>query len=240
MQIVYGESKMDGNTHHGSIISQDNARTLAHELGHKAGQYHIYDQESKVSNTSENKDNLFNSRENPNEVNQRESKKKKEIFLKIYLIRNMKNLIILILYLLIISCKEKINSLTPPINQDSVITMSSVSNYDSIAKLVKTKGDTLAYSELFYFLKDSNKRDRTDTLMHYSKIMAEKFNNEQAYLDYFKALCEKYDIEVNFGDYSSIDISLMDKSSKQKAKSWLNKMLEKKIISKDQFDSIKK
>ncbi len=39
MQIVYGESKMDGNTYHGSIISQDNARTLAHELGHKAGQY---------------------------------------------------------------------------------------------------------------------------------------------------------------------------------------------------------
>lgn len=68
MQIVYGESKMDGNTYYGSIISQDNARTLAHELGHKAGQYHIYDQESKVSNTSENKDNLFNSGENPNEV----------------------------------------------------------------------------------------------------------------------------------------------------------------------------
>lgn len=152
----------------------------------------------------------------------------------------MKNLVILIFCLLIVSCKEKITPLTPPINQDSVIAISSISNYDSIANLVKAKGDTLAYNELFYFLMDSNKEDRTDTLMHYSKIMAEEFNNEVAYLDYFKALCEKYDIEVDFGNYSSIDISSIDKSQKGKAEDWLNKMLEKKIISKEQFDSIKK
>lgn len=142
--------------------------------------------------------------------------------------------------LLIVSCKEKVNTLEPPMNQDNVTTMSSISNYDSIVNLVKTKGDTLAYSELFYFLKDSNKRDRTDTLMYYSKIMAEKFNNESAYLDYFEALCEKYDIKVDFSNYSSIDISSMDKTSKQKAENWLNDMLEKRIISKEQFDSIKK
>jgi hypothetical protein len=152
----------------------------------------------------------------------------------------MKYLIILTVSLLIVSCKEKVNTLEPPMNQDNVTTMSSISNYDSIANLVKTKGDTLAYSELFYFLKDSNKGDRTDTLMYYSKIMAEKFNSENAYLDYFEALCEKYDIKVDFSNYSSIDISSMDKTSKQKAENWLNKMLEKKIISKEQFDSIKK
>ncbi|WP_223560440.1 hypothetical protein [Chryseobacterium lathyri] len=88
---------------------------------------------------------------------------------------------------------------------------------------MKTKGDTLAYSKLFYFLKDSNKGDRTDTLMYYSKIMTEKFNSENAYLDYFEALCEKYDIKVDFSKYSSIDISSLDKSSKIKAESWLNK-----------------
>ncbi|KMQ58734.1 hypothetical protein ACM40_17255 [Chryseobacterium sp. BLS98] len=152
----------------------------------------------------------------------------------------MKSLIILMVSLLIVSCKEKVNTLEPPMNQDNVTTMSSISNYDSIVNLVKTKGDTLAYSELFYFLKDSNKRDRTDTLMYYSKIMAEKFNNESAYLDYFEALCEKYDIKVDFSNYSSIDISSMDKTSKQKAENWLNDMLEKRIISKEQFDSIKK
>jgi len=152
----------------------------------------------------------------------------------------MKNLGIILLSLLIISCKEKVDSVEPPINQDDVITMSSISNYDSIANLVKIKGDTLAYSELFYHLKDSDKISRTDTLMYYSEIMAEKFNNEQAYLDYFKALCEKYDIEIDFGNYSSINISSMDESSKQKAENWLNKMLEKKIISTEQFDSIKK
>lgn len=144
------------------------------------------------------------------------------------------------LSLLIVSCKEKVTSSTSQINQDKIITISSISNYDSIINLVKTKGDTLAYSELFYFLMDSNKEDRTDTLMHYSKIMAEEFNNEGAYLDYFKALCEKYDIEVDFSNYSSINISSMDKSSKGKAENWLNKMVEKKIISKEQFDSIKK
>lgn len=152
----------------------------------------------------------------------------------------MKNLVILMLSLFLVSCKEKATPSTPPINQDQVFTMSSISNYDSITNLVKTKGDTLAYNELFYHLKDSDKISRTDTLMYFSKIMAEEFNNEGAYLDYFKALCEKYDIECDFGNYSSIDISSMDKSSKQKAESWLNKMLEKKIISKEQFDSIKK
>lgn len=152
----------------------------------------------------------------------------------------MKNLVILMLSLLLVSCKEKATPSTPPINQDQVFTMSSISNYDSITNLVKTKGDTLAYNELFYHLKDSDKTSRTDTLMYFSKIMAEEFNNEGAYLDYFTALCEKYDIECDFGNYSSIDISSMDKSSKQKAENWLNKMLEKKIISKEQFNSIKK
>jgi len=152
----------------------------------------------------------------------------------------MKNVIILIISLLIVSCKEKVVPPKSKINQDEVITMSSISNYDSITNLVKTKGDTLAYNELFYFLMDSNKEDRTDTLMYYSKVMADKFNNEGAYFDYFKALCEKYDIDIDFGNYSSIDISSMSKSSKGKAENWLKKMLAKKIITKEQYDAIKK
>ncbi|MBL1220989.1 hypothetical protein JET18_09080 [Chryseobacterium sp. L7] len=149
--------------------------------------------------------------------------------------------IVILMVLSIFSCKEKVTSPSlETVNQDDVITMSSISNYDSISNLVKTKGDTLAYNELFYHLKDSDKISRTDTLMYFSKIMAERFNNKHAYIDYFEALCEKYDIEVDFSNYSSINISSMDKSSKQKAENWLKKMLEKNIISKEQFDSIKK
>lgn len=141
----------------------------------------------------------------------------------------------------LLSCKDKIISPLPtPVNQDDVITMNSISNYDSISNQVKTKGDTLAYNKLFYFLMDSNKEDRTDTLMYYSKIMADKFTYERAYFDYFKALCEKNNIEADVGNYSSIDISSMDKPSKEKAEKWLKKMLEKNIISKEQFDLIKK
>ncbi|KFF10108.1 hypothetical protein IW15_21455 [Chryseobacterium soli] len=110
----------------------------------------------------------------------------------------------------------------------------------TLFNLVKGKGDTIAYSKLFYFLMDSNKEGRTDTLIYYSKIMAEDFNNEGAYLDYFKAICEKYDINVDFGNYSSIDISPMNKFSKEKAENWLKKMLAKKIITKEQYDAIKK
>jgi hypothetical protein len=152
----------------------------------------------------------------------------------------MKILIALIISLLVVSCKEKVTPPVSPINQDEVFTMSHISNYDSISKLVKTKGDLNAYDELFYFLMDSNKEDRTDTLMYYSKIMSEKFNSERAYLDYFKALCEKYNINVDLSNYSSVDISSIDMSAKKKAENWLKKMLEKKIITQEQYDSVKR
>ncbi len=67
MELINGETKMDGNTYDGDITSKDDPRTIAHELGHKAGQVHIFDESSKISNTVENKNNLFNSKENPNE-----------------------------------------------------------------------------------------------------------------------------------------------------------------------------
>jgi len=68
MQIVNGETKMDGNTCDGEVTSKDNPRTLAHELAHKAGQDHIFDETSKIANTVENENNLMNSGNNPNET----------------------------------------------------------------------------------------------------------------------------------------------------------------------------
>lgn len=151
----------------------------------------------------------------------------------------MKKIVILTLMVLLNSCKKK-ETFDKPASQDEVITMSNISNYDSITKLVKTKGDTLAYDELYYFLMDSNKEDRTDTLMYYSKIMAEKYNSDLGYFYYFTALCEKYDIPFKDANYSSINISSLDKSSKRQAEDWLKKMLEKKVITQEQYESVKR
>lgn len=113
-------------------------------------------------------------------------------------------------------------------------------DYDTLINRVKIKGDRDAYDEIFYYLMDSNKAERTDTLMIYSKIMAEKYNYDKAYFDYFVAFCEKHGFEANFSQYSNIDISKMEQESRKEATDWLNKMVNKKIISEQKYDSIKK
>lgn len=113
-------------------------------------------------------------------------------------------------------------------------------DYETLINNVKFKGDTLAYDELFYHLMDSDEISRTDTLMYYAKIMTEKYNYEKAYNDYFKALCEKYSIYVDYSNYSSINISSLDKSSKKEIEDWLKKMLEKNVITKVQYGSVKR
>ena len=126
-------------------------------------------------------------------------------------------------------------------NQDKVITMNSLSgDYDSIVNRVKNFGDKEAYSELFYYLKDSNFAERTDTLMIYSKIMAEKHNNENAYIDYLDAITEKYNVKKDLGNYSTIDISKLEPKEKKQITNWLNKMLQNKIISQKEFNEVKK
>ena len=58
---TYGHTEDDGNIYDGKVVSKDSPRTLAHELGHKAGLPHIFSEHSKVPNTAENKKNLINS-----------------------------------------------------------------------------------------------------------------------------------------------------------------------------------
>lgn len=151
----------------------------------------------------------------------------------------MKAIIILILIITLNSCQEK-KAFDKSLEHDEIVSINNISNYDSITNLVKSKGNVDAYDELYYFLMDSNKEDRTDTVMYYSKIMAEKYSNEAAYYNYFKALCEKNDVEVNFSNFSEINISKMETSSKNKAEDWLKKMSEKKIITQEQYNAIKK
>lgn len=140
---------------------------------------------------------------------------------------------------IIFSCKK-----THPIeknNNEKAITINQITtNYDTLIKRVVNKGDVDSYNELFYGFMDANQIERTDSVMKYSRIMAEKFNNESSYLDYFEALCRKYDVLIDYKDYSSIDISKMNKASKKQALDWLNKMLKDNIITKNQYDSIKK
>lgn len=152
----------------------------------------------------------------------------------------MKIIIITILIGILNSCQKK-EVFDKPIKQDEVITMNEITtDYDTLINRVKFRGNTDAYDELFYHFMDSDKIARTDTLMYYSKIMAEKYNYEKAYIDYITALCEKNNMKFNFSDFSTINVALMDKSSKKKVEDWLEKMLEKMVITQEQYNSVKR
>ena len=155
----------------------------------------------------------------------------------------MKNILILItMVLLIISCqKKKEIDTTKEIEYDEIFTISQITtNYDTLIKRVKNEGNEDAYDELFNGFMDSNLAERTDSVMIYSKIMAEKFNYEKAYYDYFEAFGKKNDVEIDFSDYSKIDISKLKKNTKKETTDWLKNMIKEKIITKQQYDSIKK
>jgi len=152
----------------------------------------------------------------------------------------MKNIFSFIIIFLLFSCKKE-NNIVTPIIHENVTTMISISdNYDSITTKVKKLGDEEAYSELFYHLKDSNFEGRTDSLMVYSKIMAEKYHFEKAYIDYLDAITEKYGIENDIGNYSTINLSQLKSKEKQEIIDWLSKMVEKGIITEKQFQEVKK
>ncbi len=138
------------------------------------------------------------------------------------------------------ACQER-KTLKKSSKQNDVVTMNQMTtDYYTLIQQVTNDGNENAYNELFYSFMDSNKAERTDSLMIYSKIMAEKFKYEKAYFDYFKALCEKHNIDIDYPNYSSIDISSMEKLPNKEAINWLNKMKNEKIITIEQYNSIKK
>lgn len=125
------------------------------------------------------------------------------------------------------------------IDQDEVVTMNAIrTNYDTLVNRVKKMGDEDAYLELFYDFKESAIEVRTDSVMVYAKIMALQHNYERGYYDYLQALYEKYN--VDYSDSSKIDISKLDKVSKKPIEDWLKLMLDKKIMTKKDFDAIKR
>ncbi|KFF22680.1 hypothetical protein [Chryseobacterium sp. JM1] len=152
----------------------------------------------------------------------------------------MKIIATLILTVLFISCHKK-ETFDKPKDTDTIVTMNQITtNYDTLIKRVKCKGDIDAYDEMFFSFMDSNEAERTDSLMIYSKIMAEKYHNKKAYLDYFVALCEKYNVHVDYSNYSTINLSKMESFSKKQAEDWLKKMLEKKVITQEQYNSVQR
>jgi hypothetical protein len=147
---------------------------------------------------------------------------------------------LLISFLILISCQK--NQKTEKSKaEEKVISISQITtNYDTLINRVKKSGNEDAYYELFYGFKDSNETERTDSLMIYSKIMAEKYNYEKAYFDYFEAFCEKNNMKVDFSNYSTININLLEKKSKKDVIEWLNLMLKRKIITEENYKAIKK
>ena len=153
----------------------------------------------------------------------------------------MKKILIIQVIFLIISCKNEIKT-KPEIDNVEIeegVTISQItSDYDSLICRVKYQGDIDAYDELYYGFMDANEIERTDSVMYYSKIMAEKYNNEKAYFDHLKAICDKNKIEFSNVNLSILNISKLNQDSKKQIEDWLKKMLDKKIITQKQYDSV--
>jgi hypothetical protein len=162
----------------------------------------------------------------------------------------MKNRIVFLLLLLsFISCKKKTEQKEEvkkanklyEVTQDNVITMNTMTTpYDTLIHRIKNSGDRDSYDELFYSFMESTNKVRTDSTMFYSKIMAKKYHYERAYYDYFSALCEKYNVQENYENFSKINISKMDKVSRKQADDWLQLMLDRKIITEKDFKAVKR
>ncbi len=158
----------------------------------------------------------------------------------------MNKILGLVFLLCLISCKENVEQVQTQkenniekINQDEVRTISSrTTNYDTLINRVKKHGDVDAYDELFYSFKDCCFRESTDSVMVYAKIMAENFNYERAYYDYYDAILEKHGIDHT--NFPQIDISKMEKKEKQKLENWFKFMIERKQINQQTLDSIKR
>ena len=140
--------------------------------------------------------------------------------------------IFLMMMTIILGCQKVKQEKIVSINQNK-------SDYKNLIKQVKLKGDTIAYQEICYVFFDSNFEEKTDSMMYYSKIMVDKYKYKSAYFDYLDALCLKNNVSNENGHFK-IDIRNLKQSKKVDITSWLNKMLSEKIITKKQYDLVKK
>lgn len=146
------------------------------------------------------------------------------------------------------SCKENIHTPnnniandTVEVNPEEVITMNELTtNEDTLIYRIREKGDRDSYDELFYNMMETVEPVSTDSVMFYAKIMAEKFQYEKAYFDYLQALCRKSNISYDYGNYSTLSLVKMDSASRKLAEEWLAKMVKNNLITREEYDLIKK
>ncbi len=123
--------------------------------------------------------------------------------------------------------------------QDKLVSINQItSNYDSLISKVTVKGDTNAYNELFYGLIELDEKERVDSILYYSNIMADKFGYPMAYFDYLRTICEKN--KIKFDRLSNLDLTNANERSKKTIVDWLDRMLLDKVITKEEFDLVKK
>lgn len=151
------------------------------------------------------------------------------------------NMLIILIPAILVSCKGPSPSQEKEGEKEGVVSINQVSNmHDSLIHKIRIKGDTNAYDELFYGFIDSNKTERTDSILRYARVMAEAFKYERAYFDYLKALCEKNMIESHWDNLSDLNLTNLDENSKAPIISWLRQMLKDEVITQDEFDSVEK
>jgi hypothetical protein len=145
-----------------------------------------------------------------------------------------------LLLVTVISCDKKTsNEDKVTIETKDAVSMNQITtNYDSLIRYVIVKGDTNAYDELFYGLFELTPKERVDSILYYSRTMAETFNYPRAYYDYLDVLCEKH--KIKFDRLYNLDLISADEKSKKTIVDWLDRMLADKIITKEEFDTVKK
>ncbi len=125
-------------------------------------------------------------------------------------------------------------------NQKKIITISqTITKYDSLTYNVINKGDTNSYYEIYYGFMDANEMERTDSVLKYSYIMAEKFHYEKAYFDYLDAVTRKEKFQMDYLNFANNDFQKLKNETKKEIVIWLNKMLKRRIITIEQLNAIK-
>ena len=148
----------------------------------------------------------------------------------------LSNFIFQILFVLhLISCSEKKRGEHFRVKEKSISQIST--DYDTLIFRIKFKGDVEAFEELYYDFLDSSIDYRTDSLMRYSSIMAEKYNHSDAFIIYFDAFLMKNNIY--FDGFENLDLSSLSIKNKTKAKNQIDKMLKNKIINHSEYENIK-
>jgi hypothetical protein len=142
--------------------------------------------------------------------------------------------ILIILFLVVTSLT--IQSCYRPVKEERVMSINgTTSSYNLLKMKVRAEGDTNSYNDLFYSLLETV--DCEDSVMYYSRIMAEKYNYKKAFFDYEYAFKRKLEIDLSHDRYNKLDVAKMNKKEKSMILELYNLMYKRGIVAKDERDS---